>query len=61
MKHEWERGVTISTPDNPPEGYSYCAYCCVAEDDDNTDAECLPIIDDQVIELPAPILPPYEA
>lgn len=40
MKHEWDRGTTVGTPDNPPEGYSYCEYCGVAEDDDNTDEEC---------------------
>jgi hypothetical protein len=40
MKHEWERGTTPNTPDGPPEGYSYCAFCSVQEDDDNTSAEC---------------------
>lgn len=40
MRHEWEGGTTPGTPDNPPEGYSYCAYCSAAEDDDNTGGEC---------------------
>jgi hypothetical protein len=40
MQHEWERGTTTGTPDNPPEGYSHCAYCGTQEDDENTGAEC---------------------
>jgi hypothetical protein len=40
MRHEWERGTTVGTPNNSPEGYSYCAYCSASEDDENTDAEC---------------------
>lgn len=44
MKHEWERGTTPSTPDSPPEGYSYCANCDAEETDDNRDGECSPEI-----------------
>jgi hypothetical protein len=44
MKHEWKGGTTPSTPDNPPEGYSYCEQCGVEENDENKDGECLPEI-----------------
>lgn len=40
MRHEWEGGMTPSTPDSPPEGYSYCAYCGAEETDDNREDEC---------------------
>jgi len=40
MKHEWKRGRTVDTPDNPSEGYSYCDNCCAEETDDNKDEDC---------------------
>ena len=42
MKHDWDRGTTTGTPDNPPEGYSYCCNCGVEETDDNRDSQCSP-------------------
>lgn len=42
MNHEWKGGMTASTPDNPPEGYSYCENCGAEENDDNRDEECAP-------------------
>ncbi len=43
MKHEWKGGMTVGTPDNPPEGYSYCENCGAEETDDNRDGECAPL------------------
>ena len=40
MKHVWNRGMTVGTPDSPSEGYSFCDNCCVEETDDNSDEEC---------------------
>ena len=41
MKHIWIGGMTPSTPDFPPEGYSYCANCGLEETDtDRDDTEC---------------------
>jgi hypothetical protein len=40
MKHEWNGGMTPSTPDSPPEGYCYCDNCGAEQDDDNKDDEC---------------------
>jgi hypothetical protein len=40
MKHEWKGGMTASTPDSPPEGYSYCDLCGVEQTDDNEHEEC---------------------
>jgi len=40
MKHEWKCGRTASTPDSPPEGYSYCDKCGTEEDEDNRDEAC---------------------
>lgn len=42
MNHEWERGTTTGTPDNPPKGYSYCRNCANEETDENRDGECNP-------------------
>lgn len=58
MKHKWGGGMTVGTPDNPPEGYSYCDNCGAEETDDNRDEECQPAEDDDP--TVGPILPPYE-
>jgi hypothetical protein len=42
MKHKWSGGMTIGTPDNPPEGYMTCDNCGLSQDEDNQDEECEP-------------------